>query len=174
MKTKIVITNIEYDINEEDITIEEGWGQEDIEFAIEELKASLPSTIEIEVDDNEAVYPAEIVTKQTGFVVTDYETITYLNGFDKEDFLWYVARNYIKHACGYADDMVENLVNYAIKNEHVSKDQLCYFLADMLPEIEFAEVAQFAEDDILTEWGKQQKADGLRKYGGREFWKYDK
>lgn len=173
MKTKIVITDIEYDINEEDITIKDGWGQEDIDFAIDELKESLPSTIEIEVDENEAVWPADIVTERTGFVVTDYDTITYLNGFDKDDFLWYVSRNYIKHACGYADDLVENLVNYAIKNEHVSKDQLCYFLSDMLPEIEFDEVAQFADDCILTKWGKQQKTDGLRKYGGREFWKYD-
>lgn len=174
MKTKLIITDIEYDINEEDITITEGMDDEAIEEAIEALRNSLPKTIEIEVDEKSAIWPADIVTERTGFVVTDYDTITYFNGFDKDDFLWYVSRNYIKHACGYADDLVENLVNYAIKNEHVSKDQLCYYLADMLPEIEFEEVAQFADDSILTEWGKQQKARGLRLYGGREFWKYDK
>ena len=171
---KIIITDIEYDITEEDIEVTEGMTEEDIEDAIDEVRRGLPNSITIEVDENEAVWPADIVTKQTGFVVTDYDTITYFNGFDKDDFLWYVSRNYIQHASAYADDIVENLVNYAIKNERVSKDQLCYFLADMLPEIEFAEVAQFADDSILTEWGKQQKARGLRLYGGREFWKYDK
>lgn len=174
MKTKIVITDIEYNITKEDITITEGMDEEAIEEAIEALRKSLPKTIEIEVDEKSAICPADIVTERTGFVVSDYDTITYLNGFDKDDFLWYVSRNYLQHTNTYAADLVENLVNYAIKNEHVSKDQLCYYLADMLPEIEFEEVAQFADDSILTEWGKQQKARGLRLYGGREFWKYDK
>lgn len=175
MTTKLIITDIEYDITKEDITITDGMDDEAIEDAVDALRNSLPKTIEIEVDEADeknAILPAAIVTKQTGFVVSDYDTIVYENGFDKNDFLWYVNRNYNKPTSAFAADLVENLVNCAINNVYESKDQLCYFIADILPEIEFAEVAQFADDDILTEWGKQQKADGLRKYGGRKFWKY--
>lgn len=173
MKTKLTITDIEYYLTEEDITITEGMDEEAIEEAIEDLRKSLPKTIEIEVDEKDAICLADIVTKRTGFVVTDYDTITYLNGFDEDDFLWYMSHNYSKHD-PYGDDLTENLVEYALEHEHVSKDQLCYFLADILPEIEFAEVAQFCDDSILTEWGKSEKRRGLKEYGGREFWKYDK
>ena len=48
-------------------------------------------------------------------------------------------------------DMVENLIIYACENKLVSKDQFCYFVSDMLPEVEFGEVAAFMDDECLTE-----------------------
>ena len=43
-----------------------------------------------------------------------------------------------------------NIIEYAHKHEHVSKDQFAYFISDLVPEIEFMDVAKFCEDDILT------------------------
>lgn len=47
-------------------------------------------------------------------------------------------------------DMVQNIIEYAQKHEHVSKDQFCYFIADLIPEIEMLDVARFCENGILT------------------------
>ena len=47
-------------------------------------------------------------------------------------------------------DFVENIIDSAVEHNNVSKDQLCYFVSDMLPEVEFLEVARFCENGILT------------------------
>lgn len=46
--------------------------------------------------------------------------------------------------------LVENIIEYGFKHEMIAKDQLCYWISDMLPEVEFLEVAGFMEDDHLT------------------------
>ena len=48
-------------------------------------------------------------------------------------------------------DIVSNIIEYAQKREHVSKDQLAEFVADLLPEVEFEEAARFCSDEILTD-----------------------
>ncbi len=47
-------------------------------------------------------------------------------------------------------DLVDNIIDYALQHESNSKNQFCYFVADMLPEVEFLEVARFCEDGKLT------------------------
>lgn len=47
-------------------------------------------------------------------------------------------------------DLVENIIEYGLKHEMIAKDQLCYWISDMLPEVEFLEVAKFMENDHLT------------------------
>lgn len=70
-------------------------------------------------------------------------------GFNEKAFTEWLEEKYDLNS--YAVEMVTNIIEYANKWEHVSKDQLAYFISDLLPEVEFEEVAQFCEDSILTD-----------------------
>lgn len=71
--------------------------------------------------------------------------------FDKEGFLSHLHEQFPElmgsHFC---HDMVENLVNHAVAQKMGTKDAICYFLSDMLPEVEFGEVAHFTSKLLLT------------------------
>lgn len=70
-------------------------------------------------------------------------------GFNEKAFTEWLEEKYDLNS--YAVEMVTNIIEYAHKWEHVSKDQLAYFISDLLPEVEFEEVAQFCEDCMLTD-----------------------
>lgn len=86
--------------------------------------------------------------------------LTYEKGFDRNAFISYLYDNFDMYNC-FAEDIINNIIDYAHKYEHVSKDQFAYFIADMIPAIEFDEVAAFCEDCCLTN-------DGIRKK--HNFW----
>ena len=89
-------------------------------------------------------------------------------GFDKENFMEYMEETFVGFSGfdgAYLRELVENIINYAHKWEHVSKDQFVEFLDDMLPCVTFGEIAMFCEDAILTENGKDQKYMELAKRG---------
>lgn len=72
-------------------------------------------------------------------------------GFNKGDFMEWLKEEFP----GVLDthwnyDLVENIIEYGFKHQIISKDQFCYWLSDMLPEVEFLEVAKFCEDGHLT------------------------
>lgn len=74
------------------------------------------------------------------------------NGFDKDNFMSWLKEEFP----GVVDthwnwDLVENIIDYAIKNKKVTKDQLPYFISDILPEVEFLEVARFCHEFYLTD-----------------------
>jgi hypothetical protein len=86
------------------------------------------------------------------------------NGFDEKGFLEYLEREFpTVFTNSFARELVENVIDYGIKYERVSKDQICYFLQDMLPEISFGEIAMFVEDGSLTEFGKREKKKRWRR-----------
>ena len=73
------------------------------------------------------------------------------NGFDKDGFMSWLKEEFP----GVVDthwncDLVENILKYALKHESVSKDQFAYFVSDMLPEVDFLEVARFCDNGKLT------------------------
>lgn len=75
-----------------------------------------------------------------------------IKGFDKDRFMAWLKEEFpgvIDTHWNY--ELVENVIDYATKYEHISKDQFAYFVSDMLPEVEFLEVAKFCEDGYLTE-----------------------
>ena len=167
---KIKAFNIAYDIVEEDIEGSLEMEEEVIENKIKDLLESLPKTVEFETDEElDESDIADKVTEITGYLNKGCEYAIILKGFNKDDFLRYLTSNYSGFEHWFCAELVENVVNYAIANEHVSKDQLVLFLTDLLPEVSFDEVAQFAEDDILTEWGKEMKLKGIAKFGGRRY-----
>lgn len=73
------------------------------------------------------------------------------NGFDKDGFMSWLKEEFP----GCLDthwnwDLVENIIDHALKSENVGKDQFCYFLSDLVPEVEMLEVAKFCKDEKLT------------------------
>ena len=84
-------------------------------------------------------------------------TSTAIKGFYKEDFMKYLSDKVSGLEHVFTWETVEKIIDYATEHEHVSKDQFAYFISDMLPEVEFGEVAMFCEDGMLTENGKAEK-----------------
>lgn len=83
------------------------------------------------------------------------------NGFDKEGFMAYLESEFSGFNNHFLREMVSNVVDLALENHNASLDQLGYFLSDMLPEVEFAEVAAFMDDSLLTAHGREAKAESL-------------
>lgn len=79
-------------------------------------------------------------------------------GFDKSGFMTYMEEAFTLDR--YARELVENVLEYAQEHErypHVDKDRFAQFVSDMLPEVEFGEVAAFCDDEILTRNGIAEK-----------------
>ena len=75
------------------------------------------------------------------------------NGFNKEGFMSWLKEEFpgvIDTHWNY--DLVENIIDYALENKNASKDQLAFFISDMLPEVEYTEVAKFCDKDILSDF----------------------
>lgn len=73
----------------------------------------------------------------------------YNKGFNETAFIEWIEDKFELNT--YAVQMVINIIEYAQKWEHVSKDQFAYFISDLLPEVEFEEVVNYCEDCILTD-----------------------
>ena len=85
-------------------------------------------------------------------------------GFNQQEFMEYLEKALNGFDKPYFRNLVENLIDYGLKHEHVSKDQFCYWLSDLLPEIQFGEVAAFMSDNCLTENGIQEKKDATNDF----------
>lgn len=75
------------------------------------------------------------------------------NGFNKEGFMNWLKEEFpgvIDTHWNY--NLVENIIDYALENKNTSKDQLAFFISDMLPEVEYTEVAKFCDKDILSDF----------------------
>ena len=90
-------------------------------------------------------------------------------GFDKDNFMEYMKETFCGpfggYEGGYLRELLDNIISYAHKNEHVGKDQFAEFLDAMLPEVAFGEIAMFCEDAILTSNGIEQKRAALAQNG---------
>lgn len=73
----------------------------------------------------------------------------YIQGFNQDSFMRWMEETF--YLDDYARQLILNVIEYAQKWEHVSKDMFAGFVADMLPEIEFLDVARFCEDGCLTD-----------------------
>lgn len=69
-------------------------------------------------------------------------------GFNRDAFFEWYEENFEVNPL--AISLVNNIIDYAHKWEHVSKNQFCNFIAMMLG-VGDLEVAQFCEDAILTD-----------------------
>lgn len=73
------------------------------------------------------------------------------NGFDKNGFMNWLKEQFpgvIDALWNYC--LVENILDYALRDE-VDKDQFAYFISDILPEVDFLDVARFCNRKYLTD-----------------------
>lgn len=86
------------------------------------------------------------------------------NGFAVTDFQQYLEQEFpsVYKRSNYTRELVENLIGYGIEHENEYKDQFCDFLADIIPEISFKEVAMFMDDKHLTEYWICEKQEMLK------------
>lgn len=85
-------------------------------------------------------------------------------GFNKTAFMAYLENIFQGFEYSFVRELVENVIAYANKWERVSKDQFAYFVSDMLPEVEFGEVAAFLEDACLTAEGQRMKYEWINEH----------
>ena len=71
-------------------------------------------------------------------------------GFNGDAFLSYLAENFNGFENCFLRQTIENILEYGQKYHHISKGQFVYFLYDLIPKLDIAEIAQFANDEILT------------------------
>ena len=73
------------------------------------------------------------------------------HGFDVDGFLAWLKKNFPGCLDNQWDfDFVKNIIEYGFKHEMIGKDQLAYWISDMLSGVEFLEVARFMENGHLT------------------------
>lgn len=87
-----------------------------------------------------------------------------MSDFDKEGFLAYLKKNFTPMDNHFTYDTISSLVSHAILGHTHPKDEICYFLSDIIAEITFAEVAMFAGDELLTETGLAKKREAIQKF----------
>ena len=95
-----------------------------------------------------------------------------MNGFDKSGFMEYLEKTFSGFEDHFLRGTVENIVDYALKSHNNSLDQACYFLSDMIPEVEFPEVFMFMDDSMLTAHGREVKYEALDAYKSGEMGLY--
>lgn len=84
-----------------------------------------------------------------------------INGFDKEGFMRFLEQTFSGFTNSFLRDTVSNIVDYGLKHENISLDQLCYFLSDVVPEVDFSEVALFMDDSMLTHHSRELKKEAM-------------
>jgi hypothetical protein len=88
------------------------------------------------------------------------------NILDSTVFMNYLEKTFSGYESPFLREFTENVINHGIRTQSASKDQLVYFLSDVIPDVEFGEVAQFVSDDFLAAHGKNEKKVWLDKHPG--------
>lgn len=89
--------------------------------------------------------------------------------FNKDAFMAYMEENFTGFENSFLRQLVDNVVEYGTTEKTHSKDQLVYFLLDIVPELEFGEIAQFVDDSYLTKTGLLEKQDWLQTHSNTEY-----
>lgn len=69
--------------------------------------------------------------------------------FNQNDFMAWMENEF--NLDNYSIKIILSLIHYAYQYANTSLDQFAYFVSDILPEVEFLDVARFCEDNILTQ-----------------------
>lgn len=89
--------------------------------------------------------------------------------FDKQGFMSYMEEHFPSAFCGLGGGFLRetcgNIIAYGLKHHTHGKDELVYFLKDILPEVEFEEIARFADESILTQSTKAAIRKWVEKNG---------
>lgn len=69
--------------------------------------------------------------------------------FNQNNFMTWMENEFYLN--NYSIQTILSLINYAYVHENTSLDQFAYYISDILPEVEFLDVARFCKDNILTQ-----------------------
>ena len=83
--------------------------------------------------------------------------------FDINGFISYMGQNFECAKNYFVREMLQNLVEYAIDQKGHTLDSIAFFLSDLIPEVEFGEVAMFVDDSLLTSYGKDEAQKARKK-----------
>lgn len=72
-----------------------------------------------------------------------------MTNFNQNNFMAWMENEF--NLDNYSIQTILSLVHYAYYYENTALDQFAYFVSDILPEVDFLEVARFCEDNILTQ-----------------------
>lgn len=76
----------------------------------------------------------------------------FINGFAKEEFLQFMHEEFPNvFDNSFSRDMLENIVDYGVKNHTTTKNGLYYFLKEIIPELEPKDIIKFIDPDCLTD-----------------------
>lgn len=84
---------------------------------------------------------------------------TMTDWFDKNKFMSYLSSEFSLD--NFSRSLVDNIIEYGLEHESDRDDQFAYFLADILPEVDFGEVAAFCADYVLTDDGNKKRASWM-------------
>lgn len=59
----------------------------------------------------------------------------------------------------YTARLLETVIDYGLEHKNASKDQLAFYLYDVIPDVDFAEVVAYCSNDILTNNARNEKYD---------------
>lgn len=77
--------------------------------------------------------------------------MNYDNGFARDEFLQYMFEEFPSaFNNAFSREMLENVVDYGIKNQSASKNSLYYYLKDMIPEAEPKDLIPYIDKELLT------------------------
>lgn len=76
--------------------------------------------------------------------------------FDVNGFLSYMEQHFECTKSYFVREMLQNLIEYAVNHKGHTLDSVAFFLSDMIPEVEFGEIAMFLDDSLLTTYGKEE------------------
>lgn len=86
-------------------------------------------------------------------MVLNGKEIVTMDYFNQKDFLEWLSCNTRFEERGSFDwhyELLSNIIEYGLEHHNHSKDQLAYFISDMIPNVEFDDVARFCDNSILT------------------------
>ena len=69
--------------------------------------------------------------------------------FNQNNFMTWMENEFYLN--NYSIQTILSLINYAYVHENTSLDQFAYYISDILPEVEFLDVARFCKDNILKQ-----------------------
>ena len=72
-----------------------------------------------------------------------------MTNFNQNNFMAWMENEF--NLDNYSIQTILSLVHYAYHYKNTSLDQFAYFVSDILPEVDFLDVARFCEDNILTQ-----------------------
>lgn len=86
--------------------------------------------------------------------------------FKKKEFMEYLEETFVGYKGmegGHLRELVDNLVDFAMEHMSKTRDDVAHFLSGIIPELTFGEVAMFMDESELTEHGRRERTEAMKR-----------